>query len=167
MTKEQEKISEINKQKAREYFGITGNNNLILHHIDPSWRHNDIERYILWNIEDLVVMTRSEHTIIHHTGLKHSKEWCDNCSKSLKGKSHPQSLETRKKISESQKGKKRSDEFRKKMSIVAKNRKPLSKESIMKMANSLKKLKWYNNGIKNVRTEECPEGFVPGRISWK
>lgn len=26
---------------------------------------------------------------------------------------------------------------------------------------------WYNNGIKSIHASECPEGFVPGRISWK
>ncbi len=34
-----------------------------------------------------------------------------------------------------------------------------------KALGSLSKgLKWYNNGIKNIRAKECPEGFVPGRL---
>ena len=28
----------------------------------------------------------------------------------------------------------------------------------------LKGSKWYNNGTRNIRAYECPEGFVPGRI---
>ena len=26
---------------------------------------------------------------------------------------------------------------------------------------------WYNNGIISVHRKECPEGFVPGRLSLK
>lgn len=32
---------------------------------------------------------------------------------------------------------------------------------------SQKGKKWYNNGIISVMSDNCPEGFVPGRISWK
>ena len=84
-----------NKRKAREYFGITDNPDLVLHHIDPDLRHNDYKRYCEWRPEDLVVMTRKEHTILHNkirdnnkmaatlTGKKHTAEhnkhigdWC-------------------------------------------------------------------------------------------
>lgn len=30
-----------------------------------------------------------------------------------------------------------------------------------------RKLKWWNDGVKEVRAQECPEGFVRGRISNK
>ena len=26
---------------------------------------------------------------------------------------------------------------------------------------------WYNNGTISIMSNSCPEGFVPGRISWK
>jgi hypothetical protein len=29
---------------------------------------------------------------------------------------------------------------------------------------NLKGMKWFNNGIKNVRALKCPEGFKPGNI---
>ena len=32
---------------------------------------------------------------------------------------------------------------------------------------SQKGKKWYNNGIISILSNNCPEGFVPGRISWK
>ena len=32
---------------------------------------------------------------------------------------------------------------------------------------SQKGKKWYNNGIISIMNNDCPEGFVPGRISWK
>jgi len=35
MTKEQEAISKRNNHKAREYFGITGKTDIVLHHINP------------------------------------------------------------------------------------------------------------------------------------
>ena len=38
-------------------------------------------------------------------------------------------------------------------------------EVIAKMAKTISTLKWYNNGIKNVRRVDCPEGFVPGRLT--
>ena len=66
MTKEQKYKNYKNHKKAREYFGIEGEKNLVLHHIDWTLRHNNIERYIEWNPEDLVVMTKSEHRKLHN-----------------------------------------------------------------------------------------------------
>ena len=56
------------------------------------------------------------------------------------------SVETRKKMSEALKGKHRSAETRKKISEARKGK------------------HWYNNGVTSIKTETCPEGFVPGRI---
>lgn len=80
-------MKRINHDKARRYFGILGNNDLVLHHVDTTLRHTNIERYEEWNPEDLIVMTRSEHMLLHQS-------W-----------GHPQTLETRQKISNSTKGK--------------------------------------------------------------
>lgn len=66
MTREQLTISTRNNRRARKYFGIYGNKDLVLHHVDWTMRHNNIERYIQWNIEDLVVMTKSEHRKLHN-----------------------------------------------------------------------------------------------------
>ena len=40
-------------------------------------------------------------------------------------------------------------------------------EAKAKVSKTRKQLKWYNNGVKNVRTRECPEGFTAGRIKTK
>lgn len=58
------------------------------------------------------------------------------------------SEETKQKIREANLGKKQSDETK------------------LKRKETLSKLKWWNNGIKNVRAEECPEGYVAGRINF-
>lgn len=79
MTEEQKKISKRNNKKARKYFGLKGYE-YVLHHINPDWKYNDVERYIQWNIEDLVVMSRSEHQKLHSStdngmsGKHHSDE---------------------------------------------------------------------------------------------
>ena len=65
MNKERE-----NHRKAALYFNLQPGQ--VLHHIDPSLRHNDRERYEQWNIEDLVVMERSEHIKFHQTGCNNS-----------------------------------------------------------------------------------------------
>lgn len=87
MTREQFNISRKNRKKAREYFGLTKGDGYDLHHVDPSWRETDIERYIQWNPEDLIVLTHAEHTILHN-------------------KKRIFSDETRKKIGEAEKGNK-------------------------------------------------------------
>ena len=32
---------------------------------------------------------------------------------------------------------------------------------------AVKEYKWFNNGIKNIRCKECPEGFKKGRLPFK
>ena len=51
------------------------------------------------------------------------------------------------------KGKHHSEEAKRKMSIAKKGKNTWSKT-----------LHWWNNGIKNVFSRECPEGFVKGMI---
>lgn len=117
MTEEQKKISIKNKRKARAYFGIIGQPNLVLHHINPDWRHNDIERYIQWNIEDLQVMTVAEHNTLHHKGKQLSDEHrkilseTNKANQYCKGKHWNLSEETKQKMR-----KPKSKETREKMS---------------------------------------------------
>lgn len=131
MTNEQKKISKRNRLVARQYFGITDNSDLALHHINSDWRYNDIDRYIQWNIEDLVVMTRSEHSRLH---------------------SNNKSEETRKKLSIASTGKHPSEEARKKMSEAKKGKapsnkgKPMSEEQKQKISNKLKGRIPWNKG---------------------
>ena len=71
------------------------------------------------------------------------------------------------------KGRHHSEESRKKISEAFKGRyigrtptwlvgKHLSEETKKKLSIAKKGRHWYNNGIKNVWTFECPEGFVRG-----
>lgn len=68
-------------------------------------------------------------------------------------------------LSESLKGRKKSDDVKIKMS------KPNSNEHNKKISLALKGrpslskgTHWYNNGKINVRAKDCPEGFIRGRI---
>ena len=87
---------------------------------------------------ELVFLPTSEHTSLHRKG-KHQSE------------------ESKKKISEAQKGEKNpnygkhfSEEYKKKLSEAHKGN------------TNTKGTRWYNNGIINTMAKECPEGFVPG-----
>lgn len=45
MTKEQKNISYKNRNALRKKLGLHGYE-YVLHHINPDWKHNDVERYI-------------------------------------------------------------------------------------------------------------------------
>ena len=100
----------------------------------------DIGEYYNRPACELILLTPTDHRRLHNLG-KHPSE------------------ESRKKMSEAKKGennywfgKHHSAEARKKMSEANKG-------------NTKTKGKfWFNNGIINIRSKECPEGFVKGRI---
>lgn len=102
---------------------------------------------------ELMFVTRSEHKTIHNKGTTQSEETRKKLSESHTGKvGKHYSEETRKKMSAALKGRTFSDETRNKMSESHKGNKALTGR------------RWYNNGLKNVATFECPVGFVEGRI---
>ena len=105
---------------------------------------------------ELIFLTRGEHTKLHNTG-KHISE------------------ETRKKISKFHKGKSLTEEHRRKLSEAKKGNtiwkgKLHTEETRKKMSNSHKGQNkgthWYNDGKINVCAFECPEGFVKGRLKY-
>ena len=158
MTKEQEKISEKNKYKAWGYFVSIGaipkdakKYSYVLHHIDPSWKHNDIERYIQWNPEDLVIMTRAEHVKLHWEYDREIR--IQHISEGNKGKKCgiPRDLETRKKISESLTGRHISEEAKKKVSEFRKGKKH-SEETKKKTSESMKQA-WAKRRMNAACTE--------------
>ena len=145
-------------------------NEYCLHHIDANLKKTDRDRYDEWRIEDLVPMLKSEHTSLHHAGSTLSKEQRKKISESLKG--HTLSAETRKKISETQKGRK-NPKTSAGLKEYYKNHHPWNfvKRKKVKVkrirGEAVKEYKWFNNGIKNVRCKECPEGFKKGRLPFK
>ena len=123
--------------------------------------------------DELIFLTRSEHTSLHSKGNKymmgkhHSAESNYKNSEAHKGKHH--SEEAKKKLSDVNKGKKLSEETKKKMSEARKGKPKYAehKKKIgeLKKGNTNTKGKhWYNNGKINIMSKECPEGFVPGML---
>ena len=72
MTREQYNISQKNRRKAAKYFNLQ--KGYCMHHKDTSLKHENIKRYIQWNPEDLVVLTKEEHCALHHKGDNHHGE---------------------------------------------------------------------------------------------
>ena len=117
-----------------------------------------------------------------HKGKHLSEEHRKKMSESLRGKHH--SAETRLKIAEARKGKHLSEETRKKLSEALKGRqfsaetrlkmseahkgRHKSEESRNKIAEARKGMHWWNNGISNKCSRECPgEGWTRGFLSAK
>ena len=125
-------------------------------HITPA-RLKELGMYFDREPEELIFLTRGDHMLIHN-----------------------QSPERNKHISESNKGKKHSEEWNRKVGIASKNKSKeafakataasLTKEAIEKRRNSLKEtLKlhphhWWNNGVKETYQEFCPDGYTKGRL---
>lgn len=67
-------------------------------------------------------------------------------------------------------GKHHSEETKRKWSEQRKGRKPwnygktMSDEQRKKLADYFKGMAWWNNGAVEVRSKDCPEGFVKGRL---
>ena len=113
-----------NRKNAWIHFYPEGNGKAkpgyVLHHKDETLRKNDPERYNEWRIEDLEMMTMTEHFLLHHKDTNKSEIHRLHVSQSLKG--HVVSEETRRKLSEAGKGRTISEETRRKMSEAGKKR---------------------------------------------
>lgn len=149
MTEEQKRISRKNRRLAWKHFWPEGNGKpkkgYVLHHVDITLRHSNIERYILWRIEDLVLMSLSEHSKLHNSGENHpnfgkhfSEETRRKISESHKGKHL--SEENKRKLIESHKGKHRTEETKQKISAANKGKShlPLSEEHKRKLSEANK-----------------------------
>lgn len=108
-----------------------------IHHLDENKLNN--------SLSNLVYLTRSEHIRLHnkgnkkHLGFHHSEESKKKISESMKGKHWNLSEKTKKRMSKSRKG----------------------------LNTWTKGLRWFNDGLKNYLCKECPPGCVEGRIKWK
>lgn len=105
--------------------------------------------------EELIFLISAEHKSLHNK----SEETRRKISETEKGRYL--SEETRQKMSEARKGRKHTEEAKRKMSEVHKS-KHHSEETKRKMSESHKGKHWFNNGEICTRCFECPEGFVPG-----
>ena len=158
MTEEQKKISGKNRDLRRKELGIKGNKNLVLHHKDTTLRHNDIERYIEWRLEDIEILTKSQHSSLHlalrnkaRTG-EHHEAWNKGKHYKIKDTSnyhgHPKGYCNHYTLS---------DEAKNNHSISMK------KSYENRSGNALGK-HWFNNGVEETYAFDCPEGFNKGRL---
>ena len=78
--------------------------------------------------------------------------------------------EHKRKLSESSRGRKLSVECKKKLSDMRKGDKngfygKVHTDEVRKhLSNVAKEYHWYTNGVDNIRSKNCPEGFRPGRV---
>ena len=185
--KSPENIENYEKAKAGNFKGWDCHHRLETHNSDGKRRDVDISVEELISIGmyfdrpayELIFLPSSEHISLHKKGKTY-----------FKGKHHTE--EAKKKISEAQKGennsmhgkspwnkgKKMSEEYCRKNSESHKGKpspnkgKHLSAEIKKKISDTLKGKPnatkgrhWYNNGIKNIMSKECPPGFMPGMLN--
>ena len=147
--------------------------------------------------DELIFLTASEHRTLHNKGHKHSAETKKKLSEAAKNrpeeikmkareafKGHKHSEEAKKKIGEAQKGKHLSEEAKMKISAAKKGKHPSEEvknklseawdydkhftlETKKKLSEANKGKHWFNNGKINNFCYECPEGFIPGKLSKK
>ena len=124
LTKEQRKIYNHCRHSALKYFNVQ--KGYVLHHKDITMRETNLERYIQWLPEDLVVMSLSEHSKLHNTGLVRSEETREKMSKANKGRQpwlgKHHSEETKKKMSKANKGRHLTEEQKKAISRARKGK---------------------------------------------
>ena len=105
-------------------------------------------------------------TIREHNAFKKGKPG-PNKGKKFSEEARRKMSEAKKGKPSNHKGKKLSEEARKKLREANKGKK-LSEETKRKMsvANRIKNVgkHWFNNGKINKRVKECPKGFVPGML---
>lgn len=105
--------------------------------------------------EELIFLTSAEHAALHHKGKKLSKEHKAIAIKNL-NREFPRTKEWKEKISNTLKDHDVSDETKKKISEKNKGKVAWNKGLRTGMH-------FYTNGIETITAEICPEGFWPGR----
>lgn len=119
---------------------------------------------------EFIFLTPKEHISLHNKGKKLSEETKRKLSEKNKGEKHPMygkshSEETRKKISEKQKGRKLSEETRKKISEVRKGQK-ISDEHKQRISES-KKGKTSNRKGKSHSEESRKKMSEARKLYWE
>lgn len=184
--KDYEKIENYEKAKADNFVGWD------CHHRRQTWTSDGKRREVDISVEELIslgmyfdrpseeliFLPASEHISLHKKGKTyfkgkhHTEETKKKQSEAKEGEKNPmygkcpwnkgipQSEEHRKKNSESHKGKP-SPNKGKHLSTETKNK---ISETLKGKSNATKCSHWYNNGIINIMSKECPDGFTPGRL---
>ena len=80
--------------------------------------------------------------------------------------SNPISNSTRSKMRAAAKERMKNSRTREKISDSLKNQ-VQSEDTKKKRSKTMSKLKWWNNGMRSVRAEHQPDGFIRGRMTWK
>ena len=154
-------------KKAKQKYGIENFEKFLIQHCYSKEETNKAEKF--W-IAEYRSRGKAEYNIADggdggalNKGRKLSEEWKKHISEGGKGKRH--SEETKKKLSEAGKKRRHSEETKRKMSEAALN---MTEDHKRKIGESnrgkLKGKHWYNNGVLNILANECPEGFVKGRL---
>ena len=101
-------------------------------------------------------------------GWNHTDEWKRDHSKKVTGK--VRTPEMKAKYSAVHKGVPKTADHKEKLAAAGRGKKQ-SEKTKAKRSDAMSTLKWWNNGTKNCRAVECPEGYQPGRIKgqmkWK
>lgn len=127
------------------------------------WKHNEKTRKLIKEKRKTQIIT--EKTKQKLRGKKHTEEWKRKHIERMSGRVVTQ--ETRNKIRKKLKGRKgkpHTEERKKQISQQFKGI-PLKEEHIEKIKASKKGAKYWNDGVKNRVSKECPgEGWVLGRV---
>lgn len=152
--------------KQKDTCDANGNPRTVVHHIDFNHDNNDPE--------NLIWLSSYEHNKLHANARK--RDYWDRVAKSMTevkkgagnamyGKRH--SDETKTKMSAVQKGHACSDTTRHRLSMSHQGKTPWNKGKTGYQCphpNRRTNLHWYNNGVDNVMTDKCPDGYKPGKI---
>lgn len=147
-------MSTAKNRKAWKHFYPDGNGlakpGYCLHHVDETMKNDNPERYNEWNVEDLVMVERKEHSKIHFLG-KHAKKTPANIErikKLIQGNiGRKLSEEHKMAIREGLKNYVVTDESRKKMSESQKRRFDSDNERIKSGAKKVEKLTLDGNHV--------------------
>lgn len=121
---------------------------------------------------ELIFLTLEEHSRIHARGNKYTLGWkpSDETRKKMSesAKRRPRvkmSDESKRKISMKNSGKKRTHEQIEKIRSIVRGRK-FGEKAKQNMRNAKRGQSfWFNDGQKQIRARNCPDGFVPGRLN--
>lgn len=146
-------------KKAQRKYGIENFEKFLICYTESEKDACEKEEFWIAHYKSL---GKAEYNINLKQGGCIGRKWTDSqrayMMKMLVG--HSVSEETKKKISETLKGRRHTKGQKDKVSNT------LSNYYKCHEARS-KGTHWYNNGKICVMALECPEGFAPGRISWK